>query len=94
MPSEEVEEERISRKKKEQERANLFDELGDFLLESLHHIGQSLDFMSFVEIKDAFGANCLLVCLAIGVDFKVRMLVTTSGPRHGATSSWFHGLVN
>jgi len=80
MPSEEVEEE--SQERRKNKRANLFDELGDFLLESLHHIGQSLDFMSFVEIKDAFGANCLLFCLAIGVDFKVRMLVTTSGPRH------------
>ena len=71
----------MNRKKERRTRTNLVDELGDFILETLHHFNQSLDFVFFVEIKDAFGADCLLVSVAVRVDLQVRMLVTTSGPR-------------
>ena len=68
--------EKKERKKEEEKKKKkyLLDKTGDFLLESLHHIDQSLNFMSLVEIKDAFGADCLLVFLAERVDFLLWML--------------------
>ena len=93
MPSEEVEERR-RRRRKERTKTNLVDKLGDFLLESLHHIGQSLDFVFLMEVNGTFGADCLLVSVAVGVDFKVRMLVTTSDSHHSTTTtSWFHSFI-
>jgi len=71
----------MNRKKERRTRTNLVDELGDFLLEPLHHIGQSLNFVSLVDIEDAFGADCLLVFLAERVDFLLWMLFTTGNPR-------------
>jgi len=65
--------------------------LGDFLFESLHHIHQSLDFVSFVMVNGTLSADCLLVCLAVRVDLLLWMLVTTSDPRH--RSSLFHSFI-
>ena len=79
MPSEDVEEIRKKRKRI-RKRTNLVDELGDFL-KSLHHIHQSLDFVSFVMVNGTLSADCLLGCLAVRVDLLLWMLVTTSGPR-------------
>jgi len=72
MPSEEGK----RKNQKKENKKNLGDELGNFLLESLHHIGQSLNLVSFMEIKNALSANRLLVSVAVGVGLQVRMLLT------------------
>ena len=71
-------EETRKKKKKENKKTNLVDEFGDVLLESLHNIDQSLDFMSFVMINHALGADGLLVCLAVSVDLQVRIICKLS----------------
>ena len=83
----------MSRKQERRKRirTNLVYELGDVLLEPLHHTYQSLDFVSFVMINHALGADRLLVCLAVGVDLLMWMLFTTGDPGHGA--SWFHSFI-
>ena len=60
-----------SMKKRNQE--NLVNELHDFILESLHHIGQSLNLMALMEIKNALRANILLVSVAVSVGFLLWM---------------------
>ena len=81
-------------KKENRTRTNLVDKLGDFLLESLHHIDQPFNFMSLVMVNGTLSADRLLVCLAVSVDLLLRMFFTTSDPRYRATyTSWFHGLI-
>ena len=43
-------------------------------LESLNHIGKSVNFVLLVMVEDTFGADRLLVCVAVSVDFLVGML--------------------
>jgi len=53
---------------------NLVDEIGDFLLESLHHIHQSLDLVANMRINNTLSADDELVCVAVGIDFLLWML--------------------
>jgi len=68
--------EKKERKKEEEKKKKkyLLDKTGDFLLESLHHGGKSVNLMSFVKIDRTLGADDELVCVAVSVDFRLWML--------------------
>ena len=84
---------RMKDKKKEKRKENLVSELWNFLLESLHHFGQSVNFMSLVMVNGTLWADGLPVCVAVGVDFQVWMFFTTNHPQHRDTTSWLRGLI-
>ena len=59
---------------------NLVHQGGNRVLESLGDVDEKVDIMSFMEIDGALGTDGGLVSLAVGVDFKVRMLLTVKNP--------------
>ena len=77
------------KKEKEKGKTNLVGQLGDFLLESLHHIRQSLNLVANMGVNDTLGADGELVCAAVSVDLQVRMPLTTRDPRCCTSTSTF-----
>jgi len=49
---------------------------GRFPFESLHHVHESIDFMSFMKINRALCANGQVVCVAVSVDLLMWMRLT------------------
>ena len=66
--------------------------MGYFLLESLHHIGQSLDFMLLMEVSYTLSADGQLVCVTLSVDLLIEHSLQNSVASlssHPSHTIWF-----
>ena len=55
---------------------DLVQEAGDLCLMIFHHVDESFNLMAKVCVHNTLGANGLLVCVTIRVDFLLGMLLT------------------
>jgi len=68
------------KKGKKEGETNLGHQSENSVLEFLGDVDKAIDIMSTVEIHSALGTDSSLVRFAVGVDLKMRMLLTMKNP--------------
>jgi len=92
MPSEDVEEIRKKRKRKKKKEQTLST---SWVISSLNPCitVANLSILGPLWKSTTLCADCWLVCLAVGVDLLLRVLVTTGDPRHSTPTTWLHSYI-
>ena len=75
-------------------KTNLIHQSGNGVLESLGGGGEGMKIVSLVGIHNTLGTDSSLISLAVGVDLKMRMLLTVKNPGSRLRGSSLEGLVS